>query len=228
MIKKQLYDYSGFSLSKLNEPRFSHIWLLGGWLVYFGLYFLTENLIPLEKCHPVHCFVDDIIPFNEFFVFFYVGWYLLCFGSLAYTFFYDVPAFKKLQIFIMITQAVAMFCYIVWPSRQDLRPEVFPRENILTALMGFIYSFDTSTGVCPSLHVAYSMGILSVGLKDRDLALGWKIALTLFVLGICAAVCFVKQHSAVDVAAALPVSLLAEIILFGKDYWLPKLRGEAA
>ena len=139
-----------------------------------------------------------------------------------------MPRFKKLQVFIIITQVIAMAWYILWPSRQDLRPEAFPRENILTAVMAFIYSFDTSTGVCPSLHVAYSLGILSVGLKDRELAVGWKTALTVFVLGVCVAVCFVKQHSAVDVLAALPVSLVAEIIVFGKDYWLPKLRREAA
>ena len=223
-MNRQPYDYSGFSLKKLNEPRFAHVKLLGGWLAYFALYFITENLIPAERCHPIHCALDDLVPFNEYFLFFYVGWYFLVFGALAYTLFFDVPAFKKVQTFIMITQAVAMLCYIVWPSRQDLRPEVFERENILTALMGFIYAFDTSTGVCPSLHVAYSLGILSVGLKDRQLAPVWKIALTLFVLGVCAAVCFVKQHSAVDVFAALPVCLLAEILLYGKDYWLPKLK----
>ncbi len=223
-MTRQPYDYSGFSLKKLNEPRFAHVKLLGGWLAYFALYFITENLIPAERCHLIHCALDDLIPFNEYFLFFYVGWYFLVFGALAYTFFFDVPAFKKVQTFIMITQAVAMLCYIVWPSRQDLRPEVFERENILTALMGFIYAFDTSTGVCPSLHVAYSLGILSVGLKGRRLAPVWKIALTLFVLGVCAAVCFVKQHSAVDVFAALPVCLLAEILLYGKDYWLPKLK----
>ena len=223
-MTRQPYDYSGFSLKKLNEPRFAHVKLLGGWLAYFALYFITENLIPAERCHLIHCALDDLIPFNEYFLFFYVGWYFLVFGALAYTLFYDVEAFKKLQIFIMITQAVAMLCYIVWPSRQDLRPEVFDRQNILTAIMGFIYAFDTSTGVCPSLHVAYSLGILSVGLKDRRLAPVWKIALTLFVLGVCAAVCFVKQHSAVDVFAALPVCLLAEILLYGKDYWLPKLK----
>ena len=50
--------------------------------------------------------------------------------------------FKKVQIYIMCTQAIAMFCYIVYPNRQDLRPEVFPRQNILTDLMRFIYSFD--------------------------------------------------------------------------------------
>ena len=223
-MKKQPYDYSGFSLERLNEPRFSHLKLLGGWIVYFALYFITENLIPPERCHPVHCALDDLIPFNEFFVIFYVGWYFLVFGALAYTLFYDVPAFRKLQTFIMITQAVAMLCYILWPSRQDLRPEVFPRQNILTDIIKFIYSFDTNTGVCPSLHVAYSLGILSAGLKDRALP-GWgKALLTAFVLGVCLSVCFVKQHSAVDVFAAVPVCLLAEALVYGRDYWLPRFR----
>ena len=119
-----------------------------------------------------------------------------------------------------------MLCYVLWPSRQDLRPEVFERENLLTALMGFIYAFDTPTGVCPSLHVAYSLGILSVGLKDRKLARGWKLALTFFVVMVCVSVCFVKQHSALDVLAALPLCLLAEALVYGRDYWLPRFRGE--
>ncbi len=222
--KKQAVDYSGFSLLRLRDPRFSHALLLLGWVVYFALYFLTENLIPPESCHPIHCGLDDRIPFQEFFVIFYVGWYVLVFGSLAYTFFYDVPRFRKLQIYIMITQAVAMACYILYPNRQDLRPEVFPRENVFSAVLGVIYAFDTSTGVCPSLHVAYSVAILSVAWKDDTLPGIWKLGLGVFVAMVCLAVCFVKQHSAVDVFAALPVCLLAELLVYGKDYWLPRLR----
>ena len=225
-MKKPVVDYREFRFSRLNEPRFSHIKLLGGWIFYFAMYFITENLIPVEKCTPIHCALDDLIPFNEYFAFFYVGWYLLVFGYLLYFFLYNIENFKNLSKFILVTQVVAMTIYVIWPSRQDLRPEVFPRENLLTELMAFIYSFDTSTGVCPSLHVAYSMGILSVCLKDKGIAPLWKVLLTLIVLGICMAVCFVKQHSALDVAAALPVSLLAEILVFGKSYWLPRLRRE--
>ena len=223
-LKKKPVDYSGFSLRRLNEPRFSHVKLLGGWIFYFIMYFITENLIPREACHPIHCALDDMIPFNEFFLIFYVGWYALVFGALAYTFFYDVPSFRKLQIFIIVTQVIAMTCYVLYPSRQDMRPEVFERENVLTALMAFIYSFDTSTGICPSLHVGYSLGILSVALKDRDLGAGWKALLSFVVLMICLAVCFVKQHSALDVFWALPMCLVAEIITYGKDYWLPRLK----
>lgn len=213
-MKAKRIDYSGFRISRLNEPRFRHLKLLSSWIFYFIMYFLTENLISPERCHVMHCALDDLIPFNEFFLIFYVLWYFLVFGSLAYYLFYDVKQFSRLQTYILITQVAAMAIYIIWPSRQDMRPEVFPRENILTALMAFIYSFDTSTGVCPSLHVAYSLGILSVGLKDRALSLWVKLLLTFVVFMICIAVCFVKQHSALDVLAALPVCLLAEFLTF--------------
>ena len=222
-MKKPVVDYRGFRFSRLNEPRFSHLKLLGSWLFYFSMYFITENLIPAERCHPIHCALDDLIPFNEFFAIFYVGWYFLIFGSLLYTFLYKIENFRRLQIYIIVTQAVAMTCYVLWPSRQDLRPEVFARDNVLTQLMAFIYSFDTSTGVCPSLHVGYSLGVLSVAWKDKDVP-GWGKALLLFVvIMICLAVCFVKQHSVLDVLAALPLCLLAECITFGKSYWRSKL-----
>ncbi len=225
-MKKQPYDYSGFSLKKLRDPRFSHLLLLLGWIGYFSMYFITENLIPLEKCHPVHCALDDIIPFNEYFAIFYVGWYVLVVVSLAATLFFDVPRFKKLQTFIMITQAIGMLCYIIYPTRQDLRPEVFPRENFFTWIMGMIYAFDTNSGVCPSLHVGYSLGILSVTLKDDRLSKFWKAVVTFDVIMICLAVCFVKQHSAVDVFAAFPMCLVAELIVYWKDYWKPKFSGK--
>ena len=214
-MKRRPYDYSGFSLRRLGEPRFRHLLLLGGWIGYFALYFITENLIPAEKCHVIHCALDDAIPFCEYFAVFYVGWYFLVFGALAYTLFYDVEGFRKLQTYIMITQAAAMLVYIFYPSIQMLRPAVFPRRNVFTRLLGFIYAFDTPTGVFPSLHVAYSLGILSLGLKSERLSPAGKIALTAGVVMICLSVCFVKQHSVLDVFAALPVGLLAEAIVFG-------------
>lgn len=227
-MKKQIYDYRDLRPSTLGEPRFRHVRLvLIGWIFYFSFYFITENLIPAESCHAMHCALDDVLPFCEYFAVFYVGWYFLVFGSLLYTFLYDVERFTALQSFIMITQFVAMFCYIFFPSRQDLRPLVFPRDNFLTHLMQFIYAFDTNTGVCPSLHVAYSMGILSVGMKNKELPTVWKILLMFFVIMICLATAFVKQHSMLDVFAALPVALLAEAIVYGRSYWLPKFSGSA-
>ena len=223
-MKKPEVDYREFRLSRLNEPRFSHVKLLGFWIFYFTMYYVTENFIPRESCHPIWCPLDDLIPFNEYFLIFYCGWYALVFGTLLYTILYDIPNFRKVQLFIGITQVIAMTVYVIYPSRQDLRPASFERENALTALMAFIYSFDTSTGVCPSLHVGYSLGILSAALKNPKLKKSLKIALFIFVVMICISVCFVKQHSFLDVVWALPLGLVAELITWWKDYWKPRFQ----
>ena len=212
-MKRSMIDYRGFRFSRIREPRFSHLLLLVGWIVYFALYFLTENLIPAEACHLVHSRLDDIIPFREEFVIVYCFWYLLVFGSLLYYLLYDRERFVRLQIYIMFTQAAAMIVYILWPSIQDLRPTVFPRENFFTWVLSLIYAFDTPTGVCPSLHVAYSMGIASTWLGDRYASRGWKIFVTAAAVVISVSTMFVKQHSAVDVIAAVGLGLAAEIFV---------------
>lgn len=223
-MRKPVVDYRTLRLSNITSPQFRHLLLLLGWVGYFICYFLTENLIPAENCYPVWCPLDDIVPFNEWFVIPYVGWYVLIVVSLGYFALYNVENFKNLQTYIIITQAVAMVAYILFPTRQDLRPEVFPRENLLTWIMGVIYSFDTNTGVCPSLHVAYSLGIASTWLKETSASKGVKAFVAVFVMLVCLSVAFTKQHSVVDIFAAIPVCILAEVLVFGKKFWLPRIK----
>lgn len=225
-MKKPVVDYRNFRLRKINEPEFAHLKLLLGWVVYFILYFLTENLIPVEKCHPVWCKLDDILKFNEYFVIPYVFWYVLIVISLGWFALYNIEGFKNLSKYIIITQAVGMICYIIYPTRQDLRPEVFENENFFTWVLSLIYSFDTNTGVCPSLHCAYSFGIASVWLKEKQAWTWWKVFVFITVVLICLSTMFVKQHSAVDVIAAIPVGILAEGIVFHK-YWKNKFAKSA-
>jgi hypothetical protein len=217
-MRTPVVDYRKLRPSNLTSPQYRHLLLLLGWVVYFCLYFLTENLIPAEDCYPVWCKLDDIVPFNEWFVIPYVGWYVLIVISLGYFLLYSLDSFKGLQTYIMITQGLAMVCYILWPTRQDLRPEVFPRENFLTWIMGIIYSADTNTGVCPSLHVAYSLGIASAWLKEKSASWPVKTAVVIFVIFVCLSVAFTKQHTVVDIYAALPVCLVAELVAFRRYY----------
>jgi len=222
-MKKPIVDYREFRLSKLNQPQFSHLKYLLGWIGYFALYFLTENLIPANKCYIVHSRLDDIIPFCEWFVIPYVFWYLLIVGVLLYFALYNPDNFKKLMIFIIVTQITAMAIYIIFPNRQDLRPEVFPRDNILTDIVGLLYKFDTDTNVCPSLHVAYSIGIASAWLKEKSVTWRSKTFVVIVVILVCLSVAFVKQHSVIDAFVALPMCVLAEVIAFG-GYWKKRFK----
>ena len=119
-------------------------------------------------------------------------------------------------MYIILVQLLATLVYILYPRRQELRPEVFPRENLLTAMTGFLYRIDTPTVVCPSLHVAISLGIASTWLREKTASPWLKLSIFLFCLGVCLSVAFVKQHSVLDILAAIPICLFAEWLVFYK------------
>ena len=222
-MRKPTVDYRGFSLRKLNDPRFSHLKLLGGWLVYFAMYLITEYLNPNNSGTAVSCSLDYKIPFLEIFVIPYVGWYLLIALSLLYFALYNVENFKRLQIFIIVTQVAAMIIYITFPNFQPLRPDVYPRDNFLTDIVALLQTADTNSNVCPSLHVAYSIAIASIWLKEKD-AKGWvKTFVVIFCILVCLSTAFIKQHSVIDGLVAIPVCILAEYISC-RGYWKEKLK----
>ena len=215
-FRKPVVDYRQMRLNNLKDKRFSHVRLLVGWVFYFIMYMLTEKLIPESACHVVHCALDDIIPFNEYFLIFYCAWYFWIFFSLVYFLAYDIDSFKRLQTFFIIVQAGAMIVYIVYPTIQLGRPESFERNNFFTWLMSQIYAFDTPTGVCPSLHVAYSIGIAESWIRRKKTTGFWKFFNAVLCFMVSISVCFVKQHSAVDILAAIPLSVIADVLIYEK------------
>ena len=113
------------------------------------------------------------------------------------------------------------------PERKKTFPKVVSLAwlgALLTDAVALLYAVDTSTGVCPSLHAAGAIGIASAWLKSQSAARRQKAAVVLAAVLICLSTVFIKQHSVVDVFAALPLCLLAETVAYGHSYWLPRLK----
>ena len=92
-------DYRQFRLRKLNTPEFSHVWLLLFWPVFGLLFSYAERFYPVAHYINMHCALDDLIPFNEWFLIPYLFWFVYLIGAVAYTFFFDVPGFPHMQRF---------------------------------------------------------------------------------------------------------------------------------
>ena len=191
---------------RLNTPEFSHVWLLLYWPL-FGLGFsYVERFYPVAHYINMHCALDDLIPFNEWFLIPYLFWFVYLIGAVAYTFFFDVPGFRRMMRFVMITYSVTLIIYFLFPTCQMLRPEVFPRDNALTRFIAGFYVFDTNTNVCPSLHVIGSMAaFFAFWYAPIFSKRGWRIASTVAAFFISISTVFMKQHSILDVAAAIPL-----------------------
>lgn len=217
-MKKPVVDYRQFRFSKLNSPTFRHLKLLWSWPVYLAVFFIASHFIPPKDAFFVHSPLDDMIPFCEWLVLPYVGWYLLIVGSLLHFALYDIEGFKKLQTFLMITHIVAIVFYLLLPTRIDLRPEVFPHDNILTDLVGLLYAVDTPTNACPSMHVAVSLAIASAWAKAKAAPTVSRIVAVCFALAVCASTVLIKQHSIIDGFAAVAMCLPIELIVYRKWY----------
>ena len=88
-------------------------------------------------------------------------------------------------------------------------------KAVLTRFTAWFYTFDTNTDVCPSLHVVGSLAAY-FGLRDcrRFRSRGWQIGSALAAAAICLSTLFLKQHSAVDVLAALPLCAIAYLLIY--------------
>lgn len=215
-MKIEWIDYRKLSLNNINSKEFRHLWLLLYWALYGFMFRLVEtNLYSLDRYTPMYHPLDDMIPFCEWFVIPYVFWFIYLAAATVLTLFADREAFKKMMYFQMITYSVTILIYLVFPNCQELRPETFPRDNILTRFMAALYATDTNTNVFPSLHVigsfAAMLGLCKI--KAFDTKAWWFVNWVICILISMATVCL-KQHSILDVWGAIPLMLAAWWIVY--------------
>lgn len=212
----QTTDYRKFRLNKLNTPEFRHIWLLIFWPIFGIVFFSLEHLVPLEF-HPVQCALDDLIPYCEYFFIPYFYWFAFIFWILIYSFFFDIPTFKKYMYFVIITYAITCLIYFVYPSEQNLRPTQFERDNIFVEIAKDFYAFDTNTNVCPSLHVTGSFAVaFAAWHSKRYSTVFWRIFFMASAVLISASTVFVKQHSIIDSVVSLVLCFAVYPFVFCK------------
>ena len=223
-MRHPVVDLRAFRLSKINDSQYSHLKYLLGWVGYLTFYFLTENLIPVEQCHVIHMPLDDMIPFCEIFLIPYLAWFLELIFMTFYTVLYDIKTFRCFTKFIIITYSAALIIYMIYPTCQNLRPASFERNNVLTQFLQFVYAFDTNTNVCPSIHVLGALGVWFASKKlARFQSLGWKLFWQFLTVLVCLSTVFLKQHSILDILAALPIAFIAYIVCFAdrrEKQWL--------
>lgn len=214
---RPIVDYRKLRLNNLNGNEYKHLKLLLYWPLYGLLFMFVERFYQVDNYITMYTPIDDMIPFCEWFVIPYLFWFVYLIGMHAYTLLYDIDAFKKMMKFIIITYSVTIIIYLLCPTCQQLRPVTFERDNILTRFMSGFYKFDTNTNVCPSIHVIGSLAVLftSYHCKGTE-SIGWKTAFTVVGILICASTVFLKQHSILDVLAALPICAIAYLICFTK------------
>lgn len=167
---------------------------------------------------PIHCFIDAIIPFNELFVIPYVLWFLYVLVVIVYLYFQKdhLEDYYHCVITLITGMTTCLLIYYFFPNEQNLRPETFAHPNILTDIVQFIYDSDTHTNVFPSIHVFNAVAIhVALVTSPRIKKIKWLRPASLLLCSlICLSTMFLKQHSFLDVIAALLLYLLYATLIY--------------
>ena len=191
-------------------------------VVVYGIFYLKcfqylETHIT-KGYHLIHTPFDDMIPFCEFFVIPYFMW----FGYIAWSVLYFGLCNKNRREYyqLIINLGIGMTAFLVisylYPNGQNLRPTVFPRENIFTDLVRGLYLTDTPTNVFPSIHVYNSVAVAvavehSEQLKNRPVFRNVCLGLTVLIVF---STMFLKQHSVFDVVTGIIMAVFMYMLVY--------------
>lgn len=179
-----------------------------------------EKVIPPSKAeHIMHIRLDDYIPFVKYFIIPYLFWFFYIGITLTYLFFKSRNDFLKLSAFLYIGMSICYITYMVYPNGQNLRP-VLTDTDIFTRLVQFIYSTDTPTNCCPSIHVIDSLAVHAAimnydGFKNKKRI---KSASFIIMCLICISTVTLKQHSCIDGFIGMGLSLVLYIGIYKIDW----------
>lgn len=198
--------------------------------IFYMLFFvfLEQNV---EPQYFIHCRLDDVIPFCEYFIIPYFTWFAYVAVTVCVFYvFLDIGDFYRLTCYLFSGMTIFLLISLFMPNGLELRPRTFPRDNVFTDMVRALYATDTATNVFPSIHVFNSICV-HVAISKNDVLKKRKplvaASFLLMVLIILSTV-FLKQHSLLDVCfgmimAALlyPMFYVHNLIPYSKDYPIP-------
>lgn len=190
-------------------------------VVVYGIFYLAAFNWLENRSGPYHIInssIDSQIPFCEFFIIPYFLWFFYIGAAVLYFAFFNSSKSEYSRLLLNLGIGMTAFLVVsyIYPNGLTLRPVEFPRDNIFTDMVRFLYRIDTPTNVLPSIHVYNAVAIFCAINSCRQLhqrrgiRTGSFILTTLIVLSTM----FLKQHSICDVMAGITFSLATYILLY--------------
>lgn len=199
--------------------KYKHAWILLYFIIYFVWFLYLENRTSVEY-YPIHIWLDDLIPFCEYFIVPYLLWFAYIAAVIIYFFFKNRNDYYKCCAFLFTGMTICLIIYTFFPNQQNLRPLVMERNNFFSGLVQFIYNTDTSTNVCPSIHVLNSIGAFIAIMESESLGKkkGICIGAGVLTILICLSTVFLKQHSVIDGLCALGLAIVLYAAVYKVNY----------
>lgn len=185
-----------------------------GILYMLAFRYVEQRNVPINI---IHMKIDDYIPFCEYFIVPYLLWFAYVAVTVFYFAFFNKNKQEYWQFILTLGIGMTLFIFVslLYPNGQNLRPDL-TGDSIFIHLVQYLYTIDTPTNILPSIHVFNSIACCIAIFhhkpfqKRKILLTGTAILTALIVM----ATVFLKQHTLVDVIAALALNIVCFQLLY--------------
>ena len=183
-------------------------------IFYLSVFHYLEANVPLRSIL-VHCRLDDLIPFCKYAVIPYFAWFVWIPFTLFYLLWKAPRAdFWRLCLPLFAGMTIALAVYVILPNGLDLRPYRVYGSDIFARIVRQLYSTDTATNVCPSIHVFNSVTLMMAYYRSRIFETPgrrWmRPASAVLCVSIIASTVLLKQHSCIDVLLGILLAMVLD------------------
>ena len=200
--------------------KYRHAWLIFTYLpIYLVWFFLLEQHVT-KSYHIIESPLDAHIPFNEHFIIPYLLWFPFVAVSVLYFIYKDKDEYYRLCGVLISGMTIFLLVSTFFPNGLALRPTLskLGRDNIFLDLVASLHKADTSTNVCPSIHVYNSLAVCvafftSSHLKGKAVL---KTGVLILTVLICLSTVYLKQHSVIDVFWAFVIMAVAVPVFYAR------------
>ncbi len=206
---------------KKELKKYRYAWPLLYVFIYMPWFILLEKHYTADYAglHIIHHALDDIIPFNEWFIVPYLLWFLYIPAIFVFLYYHSKNEFYRLCAYEFTGMTIALFICTVYPNGLHLRMEEIHRHNIFVKMTQFIYTNDTPTNVFPSIHVFATLAahlclVKSPHMKNSNTRKYIKIISGFLAVLICLSTVLLKQHSVIDLAGGVILAVILYFIVF--------------
>lgn len=199
--------------------KYRHVWILGYAFIYIPWFTYLEKTVT-DHYHIMRIAIDDLIPFNEYFIIPYLMWFAYVAVAVGYFFFADVKDYYKLCTMLFTGMTISLLICTVFPNGTDFRPVINPDKNVFSQAVAFLYSTDTCTNVFPSIHV-YNSICVHIAVSRSTALKKYRLVQTssfLLMVSICLATVFLKQHSAFDGLGSMVMAYIMYQFVYTDSY----------
>jgi len=174
----------------------------------FGIGYLSINALHAGKdavCLKI--FIDDLIPFNRHWIWFYYLYFPFILFPII--FLRDYKELTRATVFYLITAFITLIVFAFWRTTM-IRPEIVGND-LSARLLKRIYDQDHPYNCFPSQHVAYSWVAAFIAVR-RDRFFGYASFVIAILISLSTV--FIKQHWFVDIPGGIGVALIAYLLTY--------------